>query len=184
MSPIATFSNINSSWEFFQRNLLSRMHRFIPSRLQLAYPSSHPWFTEACGEAVVLKQLAFASWKANPTEGNLSSFHKAQNKCVSTLRRARKQHLSHLKSELSNLSPSSKSWWHLCADDSTLCRTICHPSDRKAAASSLTADLFKITNWSNTWSMTFNPDKSHTLTMSFQKDHLENFSKVLSQQAS
>ena len=66
-SPIATFSNINSSWEFFQRNLLSLMHRFIPSRLQLSYPSSRPWFTEASGEAVVLKQLAFASWKANPT---------------------------------------------------------------------------------------------------------------------
>ena len=60
-SPIATFSNINSSWEFFQRNLLSLMHRFIPSRLQLSYPSSLPWLTEACGEAVVLKQLAFAS---------------------------------------------------------------------------------------------------------------------------
>ncbi len=54
-SPIATFSKINSSWEFFQRNLLSLMHRFIPSRLQLPYPSSGRWFTEACGEAVVLK---------------------------------------------------------------------------------------------------------------------------------
>ena len=32
---------------------------------------------------------------------------------MSTLRRARKQHLSNLKSELSNLSPTSKSWWHL-----------------------------------------------------------------------
>ena len=74
-SPIATFSNINSSWEFFQRNLFSLMHRFIPSRLQLSYPSSHPWFTEACGEAVGLKQLAFASGKANQTEGNPSSFH-------------------------------------------------------------------------------------------------------------
>ena len=87
------------------------MQRFIPSRLQLSYPSSHPWFTEACGEAVVLKQHAFASWKVNPTEGNLSSFHKARHKFVSTLRRARKQHLSHLKSDLSKLSPSSKSWW-------------------------------------------------------------------------
>ena len=92
-SPIATFSNINSSWEFFQRNLLSLMHTFIPSRLQLYYPSSHPWLTEACGKAVVLKQLALAPWKAYLTEGHLSSFHKAQNKCVSTHRRARKQHL-------------------------------------------------------------------------------------------
>ena len=40
------------------------MHRFIPFRLQLSYPSSRPWYTEACGEAVVLKQLAFTSWKA------------------------------------------------------------------------------------------------------------------------
>ena len=89
-SLISTFSDINSSWELFQGNLLSLMHRFNPSRLQLSYPSSHPWYTEACGEAVVLKQLAFASWKANPTEGNLSSFHKSRNKCISTLRRAKK----------------------------------------------------------------------------------------------
>ncbi len=84
-SPVSTFSDINSSWEFFQRNLLSLMHRFIPSHLQLSDPSSHPWVTEAGGESSVLKQLAFASWKANPTEGNLSSFHKARNKCVSTI---------------------------------------------------------------------------------------------------
>ena len=60
-SPISALSDINSSWEFFQRNLLSLMHRFIPPRLQLSYPSPHPWYTEACGKAVVLKQLAFAS---------------------------------------------------------------------------------------------------------------------------
>ena len=30
-SPISTSSTINSSWEFFQRNLLSLMHRFILS---------------------------------------------------------------------------------------------------------------------------------------------------------
>ena len=30
-----------------------------------------------------LKKPQFASWKANPTEGNLSSFHKARNKCIS-----------------------------------------------------------------------------------------------------
>uniref|UniRef100_UPI0035900AD0 uncharacterized protein n=1 Tax=Myxine glutinosa TaxID=7769 RepID=UPI0035900AD0 len=35
-----------------------------------------------------------------------------KNKCVSTLRKARKQHLANLKAELSNLSPS-KTWWHL-----------------------------------------------------------------------
>ena len=104
-SPISTFSDINSSWEFFQRNFLSLTHRFIPSRLQLSYPSSCKWYTEDCGKEVVLNQLAFTSWKANPTEGNLSSFHKARNKCVSTLRRARKQHLSNLKSGLSNPSP-------------------------------------------------------------------------------
>uniref|UniRef100_UPI00358E57F0 phosphatase and actin regulator 1-like isoform X2 n=1 Tax=Myxine glutinosa TaxID=7769 RepID=UPI00358E57F0 len=38
---------------------------------------------------------------------------KLTRKCVSTLRRARKQYLSTLKTELSNLSPSSKSWWRL-----------------------------------------------------------------------
>ena len=49
----------------------------------------------------------------------------------------------------------------------------CHPSDRQAAASSLSAYLDKITNWSNTWNMSFNPDKSHTLTMSLRKDRLK-----------
>ena len=34
--------------------------------------------------------------------------------------------------------------------------------------------LGKITNWSNTWNMSFNPDKSYTLTMSLRKDRLEN----------
>ena len=120
-SPISTFSDITSSWEFFQRNLLSLMHRFIPSRLQLSYRSSHPWYTEACGETVVLKQLSVTSWKANPTESNLSSFYKARNKCMYTLRRVRKQHLSNLKSKLSNLSPSSKSWWCLIKSVSGAC---------------------------------------------------------------
>ena len=40
----------------------------------------------------------------------------------------------------------------------------------------------KITNWSNTWNMSFNPDKSHTLTMSLRKDRLENPPHPLSQQ--
>ena len=64
------------------------------------------------------------------------------------------------------ISPTLRKILYPFADDSTLCRTICHPSDRQAAASSLTADLDKITNWSNTWNMSFNPDKSHILTMS------------------
>ena len=72
------------------------------------------------------------------------------------------------------ISPTLWKILYISADDSTLCRSIGHPSDRQAAASSLTADLDKITNWSNTWTMSFNPDKSHTLTMSLQKDHLEN----------
>ena len=67
---------------------------------------------------------------------------------------------------INELSDSLENPLYLFADDSTLCRTMGHPSDRQAAASSLTADLDKITNWSNTWNMSFNPDKSHTLTMS------------------
>ena len=72
------------------------------------------------------------------------------------------------------LSDTLENPLYLFADDSILCRTICHPSYRQAAASLLSADLDKITNWSNTWNMSFNPDKSHTLTMSLQKDRLEN----------
>ena len=72
---------------------------------------------------------------------------------------------------------------YLFADDSTLCHTICHPSDRQAAASSLTADLDKITNWSNTWNMSFNPEKSHTLTVS-AKGPFGKTPHILSQQSS
>ena len=51
---------------------------------------------------------------------------------------------------INDLSDSLENPLYLFADDSTLCRTISHPSDRQAAASSLTADLGNITNWSNT----------------------------------
>ena len=74
---------------------------------------------------------------------------------------------------INDLSDSLENPLYLFADESALCRTICHPSDRQAAASSLSADMDKITNWSNMWNMSFNPDKSHTLTMSLRKDHLE-----------
>ena len=40
---------------------------------------------------------------------------------------------------------------YLFAGESTLCRTISHPSDRQATGSSFSADLNKITSWSNTW---------------------------------
>ena len=74
---------------------------------------------------------------------------------------------------INDLSDSLENSLYLFADDSTLCRTNCHPSDQQAAASSLSADLGKITNWSNTWNMSFNPDKSRTLTMSLRKDRFE-----------
>ena len=78
-SPISTTPDANSVWEFFHRNLLCLM----PSHLQLSYSSSHPWYTESCGEAVTLKQLAFSSWKANLTKGNLSEVQKVvQQVCV------------------------------------------------------------------------------------------------------
>jgi len=96
-------------WEFVHINLLSLMHRFIPSHLQLSYPTSHQWYSESCWKAVAMTQLAFIFWKGNPNKGDLSLFHKACNMRESTLRRARKQHLSNnLKIELSNLSSSSK----------------------------------------------------------------------------
>uniref|UniRef100_A0A8C4QIL8 AVL9 homolog (S. cerevisiase) n=1 Tax=Eptatretus burgeri TaxID=7764 RepID=A0A8C4QIL8_EPTBU len=93
---------------------------FILSCLQLSYPSSHSWYSESCGEAVALKQFSFSFWKANLTEGNLRSFHKARNECASSFRRARK-HLFDLKNELSNLSPSSKTQRHLVKSVSGVC---------------------------------------------------------------
>ena len=46
---------------------------------------------------------------------------------------------------INDFSNSLENPLYLFADDSTLCRPICHPSERQAAASSLTADLGKIT---------------------------------------
>ena len=42
---------------------------------------------------------------------------------------------------ISDLSNSLENPLYLFADDSTLCRTICHPSDRQAAASSLSEEV-------------------------------------------
>ena len=60
-SPIFTAPDVNSAWEFFHRFLLSLMHRFIPSHLQLSFPYSHPWYSESRGEAVALKQFDCSS---------------------------------------------------------------------------------------------------------------------------
>ena len=48
---------------------------------------------------------------------------------------------------INDLSDSLENPLYLFADDSPLCRTIGHPSDRQAAASSLSADLDKVTHW-------------------------------------
>ena len=45
---------------------------------------------------------------------------------------------------INDLSDSLENPLYVFADDSTLCRAICHPSDPQAAASSLSADLDKI----------------------------------------
>ena len=47
---------------------------------------------------------------------------------------------------IKDLADSLENPLYLFADDSTLCHTTCHPSDRQAAASSLSEDLDKITN--------------------------------------
>jgi len=70
------------------------------------------------------------------------------------------------------LSDSLENPFCLFADDSTLCHDIPHTSDRQVAASSLPWDLYKITSLPNTWNMSFNPDKSHTLAISHWKDCL------------
>ena len=51
---------------------------------------------------------------------------------------------------INDLNDSLENPLYLFADDSTLCRDISHPSDGQAAASPLSSDLDKITNWSST----------------------------------
>ena len=67
---------------------------------------------------------------------------------------------------INDLSVSLENPLYLFADDCTLFHDIPHPSDRQAAASSLSSDLDKITSWSNTWIMSFNPDMSHSPALS------------------
>ena len=82
----------------------------------------------------------------------------------------------------SRISDSQENSLYAFADDSTLHRTISHPSDRQAGESSLSADLDKITGWSNTWNMSFNPNKSHSHHVSpkgpCEKFTLSNFSTI------
>ena len=52
-------------------------------------------------------------------------------------------------------------------DDSTLCCDIPNLSERQEAASYLASNLDKTTSLSNTWNMSVNSEKSHTLTPSF-----------------
>jgi len=66
---------------------------------------------------------------------------------------------------ISDLSNSLENPLYLFSDNSILCRTICHPSDWQAAAFLLSADLDKITSWTDNYNMSFIPDKSHTLTI-------------------
>jgi len=61
---------------------------------------------------------------------------------------------------INDLSDALENPLYLFANDSTLCHDITHPSVRQAADSSLSWDLDKISNWSNAWNMSFNPEKS------------------------
>ena len=63
---------------------------------------------------------------------------------------------------------------YLFADDFTLYHGIPHPSNGYTAASFLSSDIHNIRNWSNTWNRSFNPEKSHTLILSLQKEHTAN----------
>ena len=54
---------------------------------------------------------------------------------------------------INDLIDSLENPLYLFSDVSTLCHDISHPSDRQAGASSLSSDLDKSTNWSNTWNV-------------------------------
>ena len=86
---------------------------------------------------------------------------------------------------INDLSDSLENPLYLFADDSTINFDIPQPFDRQAATTSTSSALDKITNWSNTWNMSFNPDKSHSLTHSLSpKGPYHKPSHLLSQQPS
>jgi len=66
---------------------------------------------------------------------------------------------------ISDLSDSLGNPFYQFLDDSILCRDILHTSNRQ---------VWNVTSWSNTWKITFNPDKCHTHTISLPMDHLAN----------
>jgi len=67
---------------------------------------------------------------------------------------------------INDLSDALENPLYLIANDSTLDPDITPPSERQAAASSLSSDFDKITRCSKTWNTCFNPEKSHNLSIS------------------
>jgi len=86
-AAISIASNINSTWEYFHKNLLNSFShtQFIPSYLLLFYPFSPPCCTESCDEVVAVKQLVSSTWKVNLTEGQLFLFSYTLSRLVEEL---------------------------------------------------------------------------------------------------
>uniref|UniRef100_A0A8C4WQT9 Reverse transcriptase domain-containing protein n=1 Tax=Eptatretus burgeri TaxID=7764 RepID=A0A8C4WQT9_EPTBU len=76
---------------------------------------------------------------------------------------------------INDLSKSLESLLYLSADEFTLCTDTPHPSDRQAAASSLSSDLDKDHKMAKHLTMSFTPAKYHTLTIPLRKERLANF---------
>ena len=109
-SSMSTYPDSNVTCELFQNKPTTLMHRFIPAHLQLSYPFFHPG-----RQNPVVRQLVSNNWSSltgREIQPKATSDHSTKSAtCISTISRARKQHLANLKIELSHLSPSSKIWW-------------------------------------------------------------------------
>ena len=108
LATISTVYDIDSTWEYFHKSLFSCAGLSIPVWC-CPIDSLGPGTLNPVARLLWSKQLAFTTWKADPSEGNFRSFHKVCNKHTSILSQAG-NNLPNLKAEFSNQSPSSKSW--------------------------------------------------------------------------
>ena len=105
--------DVDTDWETFRQVFADYIDCFIPSKWRRTVAEgSKLWFTESCEEAMRNKTLAFETWKANKTDDNLRSYHRARNRAITIFRRAKYDHLLRVREDLNASSPSHRSWWH------------------------------------------------------------------------
>ena len=105
--------DVDRDWATFRDVFVDYIDCFIPSKWKRTVAEgSKLWFSEDCELAMRSKNLAFQTWKANPTVSNLQAYRRTRNYAISVFRRSRDAYILRVRQDLSNSSPSHRSWWH------------------------------------------------------------------------